>query len=466
MNPEKEANPEAANFRGHATNDTDGLIIQSEGIADYRVRPSRPDYVNPFPGLTPGTKEHGRAVVSEQKKAYAEQRAKEKKGKTEAEEPEKSYFSEATEEVEEMTARGWANAPISALELAEKPADPEQTLLGERWLCRGGAALMVAPSGVGKSSASMQMDLCWSVGRDAFGIKPARPLRILTIQAENDPGDMHEMVTGVMRGMGFSLEEEAMIGENCRFFFEQSKTGEEFVKNVVEPLLRYGKFDLLRIDPLSAYAGADMTQADKAAALLRNSLNPLLTKYGVGLILVHHTPKVNNRDTSKWRASDWMYAGAGSADIVNWARAALVIDPCSTPGLHRFIAAKRGRRIGWEESGQQVETKWYKWAAGGIFWEPSEPEETEGKPKRTPDEVFNLVPLPPGMISKDELIGKANDYGSGKGIGINAAKILLKELIANGRVEEIEVKRSGTNAAKFIKRMGDECTFSISRGSP
>ncbi|MEI9893774.1 MAG: hypothetical protein WDN28_07695 [Chthoniobacter sp.] len=47
--------------------------------------------------------------------------------------------------------------------------DPRKTVLGDRFLCIGGAMIFVGPSGIGKSSASMQQDILWSLGREAFG---------------------------------------------------------------------------------------------------------------------------------------------------------------------------------------------------------------------------------------------------------------------------------------------------------
>jgi RecA-family ATPase len=69
----------------------------------------------------------------------------------------------------------------------------EETLLGNRWLCRGGGALIVAPSGQGKSVLTAQASILWGCNKVAFGIKPSRPLRSLILQAEDDDGDMKEM---------------------------------------------------------------------------------------------------------------------------------------------------------------------------------------------------------------------------------------------------------------------------------
>ncbi len=100
---------------------------------------------------------------------------------------------------------------VSLIALGEQEPDPKLTLLGRRFLCTGGGLLFVGPSGIGKSSAGVQQDLLWGLGRPAFGIVPARPLRILTVQAENDDGDLGEMVRGVSSALNFTAEEKDAI---------------------------------------------------------------------------------------------------------------------------------------------------------------------------------------------------------------------------------------------------------------
>ena len=64
--------------------------------------------------------------------------------------------------------------------------------------------LFVGPSGIGKTAASVQQDILWSIGRPAFGIRPARPLKIVTVQAEDDPGDLSEIVSGILTHLELS----------------------------------------------------------------------------------------------------------------------------------------------------------------------------------------------------------------------------------------------------------------------
>ena len=335
----------------------------------------------------------------------------------------------------------------SVLSYKDEPPDPEKTLLGDRWLCVGQGALAVGPTGIGKSTSSMQQDICWSIGREAFGIKAAKPLRVLVIQAENDSGDLHEMIVDAMAGIGLSEEEERLCGQNLIIACEQERTGVGFIHGVLRPLLEKHRPDIVRIDPLMAYAGCDLTQSAEAAKFLRNGINPLLTKFNCAAILVHHTPKNNNRDTSKYRTSDWAYSGAGSADIVNWARAMLLIDPCKEDGKFCFIAAKRGRRIGWKDAEAVIQfKKWFKYASVGCsFWVETVPETLGGK--HTEETLYDLVPH--GVsIQKDVFIELAQAAGMPKNRAIN----FLKKLIFDGRIAEDRLPRSGTNAQKIIRR--------------
>jgi hypothetical protein len=348
---------------------------------------------------------------------------------------------------------------IPLMDICPDGPDASKTVLGHRFLCIGGSMLYVGPSGIGKSSGSVQQDVLWSLGRRAFGIPPARPLRILTIQAENDDGDLYEMREGVCRGLKLTPEDRAAVRERVFYDMECTRSGTEFL-GYVDGRLGQGSFDLLRIDPLLAYLGADVNSATDTAAFLRNGLNPLLTKHGVACVLNHHTPKVTNRDTSNWRGSDWMYSGAGSADISNWARAILVIEPTHADHVFRFIAAKRGGRIGWaDEEGKKQTTRHYCHASDGISWraatdddmeavEEATPASKKAKSAKTPDDLLELIPVH-GKIPKEVLISTVAAKAK---IGVNKTRRLLTELVQSGRAFEHRISRSGTNPEIHISR--------------
>lgn len=143
------------------------------------------------------------------------------------------------------------------LEYGDKPPDPGKTILGDRFLCVGGGMLFVGPSGIGKSSASIQQDILWSIGKPAFGIQPQGPLKILTIQAEDDDGDLYEMVQGARHYLELTKEEEALSIKNCIYIPHKTLTGDDLLKKIVQPQLDHRRPQLLRLNPLQAYLGAD-----------------------------------------------------------------------------------------------------------------------------------------------------------------------------------------------------------------
>jgi DnaB helicase-like protein/AAA domain-containing protein len=349
--------------------------------------------------------------------------------------------------------------PTSIIALAEADLAifEADNLLGNRFLCKEGGMLSVGPSGIGKTSAGVQQDILWSLGRPAFGIRPTRPLKILCVQAENDDGDLAEMTRGICDHLNLTDEERKAVDERVVYIKEKAMTGEHFIR-LLRRLVRKYRPDILRIDPLHAYAAGDVCDPAVTTAFLRNGLNPILQEFRCAAIVCHHTPKTTNRDTTKWNESDWMYAGAGNADVANWARAILVIDSTRVHGAFIFRAAKRGSRIGWADGeGHRAYDRLFCHHAGdAIFWRDATDDDTEavmlakgkrGEAPRTKEDLKALVPLDE-EIPKPALIHRANM----KGFGLNHAKRLLSDLIADKELHEVRRPRRGTGPEVLISR--------------
>ena len=145
------------------------------------------------------------------------------------------------------------------------PEDDASTLVGDRWLCRGGQLLLLGQSGIGKSSYTLQQAMTWALGMPFFGMKPRRPLRSLIIQAENDMGDMAEVVQGVMAYVvaGSKMIQRVALDElkrNIVVARVTAQTGEAFIEVVRELIARHGPFDLVYGDPLLSFIGDDISQ--------------------------------------------------------------------------------------------------------------------------------------------------------------------------------------------------------------
>jgi hypothetical protein len=168
------------------------------------------------------------------------------------------------------------------LELQPAASDDGNTLLGNRFLCRGGGLTFIGSAGIGKSTAVIQLRISWSIGRTCFGITPAPSLKILYIQAENDEGDLCEMRDGVLEHLDLSPEELETLRANFVCVFEGSRTGEEIIA-VIGLLLQEHSPDLLIIDPALSYLGGDVNQQEIVGRFLRNLLNPLLQTHALPL---------------------------------------------------------------------------------------------------------------------------------------------------------------------------------------
>jgi hypothetical protein len=223
---------------------------------------------------------------------------------------------------------------------------------------------------MGKSSLSIQAAILWSCGKVAFGIKPAHPLRILIVQAEDDDDDTSEMCR-MLDKLGLTEEEKKLVAQNTSFNRVNDCMDSEFLA-VLEGFLSQAVFDLVIINPLSAYT--DPASPERLSPFLRRGLNRLMKQFNVGMFLVCHTPKTQFQKDKDLSWYEWMYVGAGMAELTNWAGAVLVLWPMKEPeGTFEFIAAKRGKRIGWAEK----QNFWSHADGDQIIWTPASAEESE-----------------------------------------------------------------------------------------
>jgi hypothetical protein len=339
-------------------------------------------------------------------------------------------------------------------QFAVDPQTDGGNLLGKRWLCRGGGALMAAPTGVGKTTFEIQGAIMFALGRDHFGIKPSGKLRVLIIQAENDDGDIAEIRDGIFAGLNLSPEERAEACATIEVVCESATTGPDFIV-LVRRLVAKHKPDLLIVDPFFAYLGDSVSEQKAVSAFLRTGLNPILQEYGCGAILVHHTNKPKTgKEKVEWRAGDYAYLGAGTAEIANWARAVMAIRSLGSHTVFSVELGKRGRRAGLvNDEGEPVYSFLIKHTAhGGICWEPATDDDLlSATPAKTTDDVYHLLPIS-GAIPQErffEIAGAAN-------IGARRARKLIGELIGEARVFEWLTPRPNARAAISYSRQEQE----------
>ena len=235
-------------------------------------------------------------------------------------------------------------------------ADPD-ALFKNGWLQKGGAAVFVAQTGVGKSVLAFQMAYAWARGLAAFGIEPIRPLRIAIIHSEDDENEQKRFRDSMMRGYrdfhGWTDDDLKMVDDNIRLFYTYNKQGDEFI-DWLRSVQRKHKFDLLIINPLQGFVDFDLNDNKSLRAFLNGnekSLDAVIKneKAKCGLFIIHHTnkPMENNRQNSVTTSA---YIGAGGASLSNWMRALLVLAKDGKSCTFSLSAPKRGKKLPWPDS--------------------------------------------------------------------------------------------------------------------
>lgn len=291
--------------------------------------------------------------------------------------------------------------------------DPDE-LLKYRFLCKGGGMLVVGGSGIGKSVLQTQMAMSWALGKECLGVKPSRILKSLIIQAEDDSGDVGEMQESMQRKMGITKgsSEETMLRENVIMVPLNSANGDKFLK-CLETYLRVVRPDIVWLNPILSYLGADANSQKDVGMFLRNGLNPLLTQYSCAAILIHHCAKPLRDSKDTWTVRQFSYFGLGSVEWSNWARTAFAVLETGVHTTFILRAAKKGERLKWS-SGSDKYIRHTR-DENTLFWELANADEIAdaqskalankqtSKKQETTDFIFALIPDAPKTIFRHDI---------------------------------------------------------------
>lgn len=284
------------------------------------------------------------------------------------------------EEIEkEVAATRWDLRTLADLE----PFDPDEShdpniLFRHNWLSLGQSFMLVATSGVGKSSMTVQMAYHWATGR-AFLAEPMRPLKIAIIQGEDSDRDVQEQREGMRRGLidieGWS-EDAVRLAEKSIYMPTDfiGYAGDKFISRLAD-FQRDNRFDLILINPLQSYFGGDVSSQEDVSHFCREGLDPIMKSKSSGCCigLVAHTPKQKSGDrTGRSNVDDYgEYMMQGSAEWTNWARAVFsFLKSNKKDGLFDFAATKRGHVLRWKDNeGKRTSKRHFAHSDGFIYWQ-------------------------------------------------------------------------------------------------
>ncbi len=258
--------------------------------------------------------------------------------------------------------------PLADLQAFDRHNDPN-CLVGNRWLCKGGSLLFSGQAGTGKSSLLTQLAVSWALGKDLWGMKPIRPMRIVMLGSENDLGDIAEQWMGVTGAMWLTQAEQMTLEENVVIYREAVKTGEAFGALIEELVTRHNA-DFLMVDPLLGFAGGDVSKQEFCSHFLRHILQPVLMRTGCCLIAAHHQNKPPKKKEDNMQST---YDFTGSSELANWFRSTAILRREHQEHPHFILKlGKRGNRAGMrDERGQFTESLRIRHSKtrGQIKWE-------------------------------------------------------------------------------------------------
>ena len=288
-------------------------------------------------------------------------------------------------------------------------------------------------------------------GRMAFGIPVSGALKILITQSEDSRNDRIEMAQ-MLPALGLSEQEQEMAHHNVRIASVRGVAGQNFLRQLDHTLQAYEledwRADIIIINPLTAYLGGDETKPEVCTAFFRVGLDPILSRHNCAALIAHHPPKTSQNPTDKFRYFDWQYRMAGSHHLTNWARATVGIEPTDQEGgVFRFIAGKRGEKIGWE--GRETYHA-HSQTKGQLLWVPASATQIQQAKTSSPksvnlERVLELVPvLDPKLTDTllNEIKGKCS-------VGRDKAQAALRELEANGRIFNRPIPNPTTGRRSF-----------------
>jgi hypothetical protein len=302
--------------------------------------------------------------------------------------------------------------------LATNIEDDETMLVGpkRRFLGRGGSFVIAGPSGIGKSTLTAGFLLHAAAGRPWHGIEFRRPLKVLVVQAENDDGDLAEMLEGAIRALeGMSMDQIKHACANISWRRLSTATGEDFTRWLESAIIATGA-ELVHIDPLLAYVGDDISLQKVASHFFRNLLQPVLDRTGAMMTAVHHTGKTSTDSKARenWSESDFAYLGFGSSELTNWARAVAVLVPHGKDtGKYKFLIAKRGKRAGMIDATTREPTTSIilEHSGKGMGWTQAAPTDSDDTPaprnsgaraKLTPSDI--LAQFSPSTATRKDVL--------------------------------------------------------------
>ena len=293
----------------------------------------------------------------------------------------------AEEEADRETYQPKGDSPVGYVIKGLRPND---VLIGDGFLERGGAILLAGPSGIGKSSIAMQVGCYWACGQSAFDLVAVTPLRIVMVQHEDSHNDLVRMSALVDAS---AILDRKLIAENFWIETLRGKIGRDAIQ-VMYDLVRWHRADLLILNPLTAFHDGNISENKDNVKFLYGEVGRLLDELRIGLLAFHHKgkPPKNGKKDDADVYHEVMYEILGGSILTNFFRGIITVSPIPNSEIYKFVVAKR-----FEQSGWPFKTQYFKWDEDHSkrLWIPAtigEAETAKATNHKSLEDLRKLVP--------------------------------------------------------------------------
>lgn len=175
--------------------------------------------------------------------------------------------------------------------------------------------VLTGKRGTLKTFVALNMAYSIASGSDFLNKYSVRKGKITYLDKENGIGIMKQRTMMIKKGM--NLEDNDQIGFIC---FSQLKIDKPNDIIEIEKIIEKEKPVLLIIDTYRRAIGFDENDAGEVSKLFVDTLRPLVEKYNLSILLIHHNRKGNGE------VGDEMDELRGSSDLPNYADSILKMD--------------------------------------------------------------------------------------------------------------------------------------------
>src|SRR5260221_1947579 len=184
----------------------------------------------------------------------------------------------------------------SWIDYSNREIDRSQYHIGEGFLEIGGFVMLIGQSYVGKSTLLTQISINAAIGRDWLFFRFGRPLKIITVQAEDSANKLVKMGQMSER-MGLTEEQIKLAGENTSVLTIRDLQDVDAIREIERHALVV-KPDVLCINPMTSYLSGGVYKDELINRFLRVQLTPMLDRLKMSGIVLHQDRKSTRLNSS------------------------------------------------------------------------------------------------------------------------------------------------------------------------